>query len=83
MCNYIVYIYNIYIIYKQLRIKCMSIDIFGVASSKFGEYVYIIVSLAKLQTSVFWMKNIKSFIKRLSNSGPMIELCGTSFNISR
>ena len=31
----------------------MSIDIFGVASSKFGEYVYIIVSLAKLQTSVF------------------------------
>ena len=31
----------------------MSIDIFGVASSNFGEHVHFIVSLAKLQTSVF------------------------------
>ena len=51
----------------QSRIKCVSLDSFRVASSKFGEHEYIVVSSAKLQTSVFWMKNIKSFIKRLND----------------
>ena len=57
----------------QLRIKCVSLDNFTVASLKFGEHKYLVVSSAKLQTSVSRMKNIKSFIKRLNNFGPRIE----------
>ena len=57
---------------NQLRIKCVSLDNFRVPSSKHGEHEYIIVSSAKLQTSVSWIKKIKSFIKRLNNIGPRI-----------
>ena len=71
------------LILNQLRTKCVSLDNFRADSSKFGEYEYIVVSSAKLQTSVSWMKNIKSFIKRLNNIGPRIEPCGTPLNISR
>ena len=69
---------TILLILNQLRIKCMSLDNFRVASPKFGEHKYIVVSSAKLETSVSWMKKIKWFIKRLNNIGPMIEPCVNS-----
>ena len=43
----------------------------------------MVVSSAKLQTSVFLMKNIKSFMKRLNKIGPNIDICGTFLRISR
>ena len=52
-------------------------------SSKFGEHEYNVVSSAKLETSVSWMKNIKSFIKTLNSIRPRIEPCGAPPNISR
>ena len=71
------------LILNQLRIKCVSLDNFRVPSSKSGEHEYIVVSSAKLQISVSWLKNIKSFIKSLNDIGPRIEPCGTPFNIYR
>ena len=43
----------------------------------------MVVSSAKLQTFVFLMKNIKSFMKRLNKIGSNIDLCGTFLRISR
>ena len=68
------------LILNELKIKCVSLDSFRVTSSKFREHEYIVVSSAKLQTSV--MKNIKSFTKRLKNIGPGNKPCRTPLNIS-
>ena len=43
----------------------------------------MVVSSAKLQTSVFLMKNTKLFIKKLNKIGPNIDPCLTFLKISR
>ena len=43
----------------------------------------MVVSSAKLQTSVFLMKKIRSFMKRLNKIGPNIDPFGTFLRISR
>ena len=74
---------TILLVLKQLKIKCMSLGNFRVASSKFGEHEYLVVSSAKLQTAVSWIKNIKPFIKRLNNIKPRVELCRAPLNITK
>ena len=46
-------------------------------------YHTTVVSSAKLETSAFLMKNIKSFMKSLKKIGPNIDSCGTFLRISR
>ena len=42
----------------------------------FKEYEYMAVSSAKLQTSVFLVKNVRSFMTRLNKIGPNIDPFG-------
>ena len=43
----------------------------------------MVVSSAKLKTSVFLMENIKLLMKRLNKIGPNTDPCGTFLRISR
>ena len=43
----------------------------------------MVVSSTKWQTSVFFIKNIKSFMKRLNKIGPNINPGGTFLIVSR
>ena len=43
----------------------------------------MVVSLEKLQTSISFMENIRSFMKRLNKIGSNIDPCGISTRISR
>ena len=43
----------------------------------------MLVSLPKLQATVFLMKNIKSFMEKLNKIGPNIDPCVTFLRISR
>ena len=61
----------------------MLFDNFRCATSLFNEHEYMVVSSAKWQTSVSFMKNIRSFTKRLNVIDPNIDPCGTSLRISR
>ena len=44
---------------------------------------HMVVSLPKLQATVFLMKNIKSFMEKLNKIGPNIDPCVTFLRISR
>ena len=72
---------TIILIRKQLRTICVPFNNFQCASSQFNEHEYIAVSLAKLQTSVSLMKNIRSSMKRLNEIGPCVDPCGTPLRI--
>ena len=73
---------SILLILSLLRIKCVSFDNFKVPFSKLGDHEYIVVSPAKLQISVSYIKNIKSFIRRLNDIRPRIEPCKTLLKFS-